>query len=107
MTAAQEQAEKVTWLAVVSGRVQGVCYRSFTQAAARQLGITGWVRNERNSNVTAVLQHDDTQVLGALVEQLKDGPPSAWVDLVEVAPMETTELFDSFTVSFTGLWHER
>ena len=107
MTDAGKQTEMLTWQAVVRGRVQGVCYRSFTQAAARRLGVTGWVRNERDSTVTAMLQHSDPAVLGNLVTLLKDGPPSAWVDLVEVTPQETTREFDDFKVSFTGMWHER
>ena len=30
---------------IVSGDVQGVGYRAFTQRAAKDLGLSGWVRN--------------------------------------------------------------
>ena len=34
-----------SWLVRVSGRVQGIGYRQACIGRARELGITGWVRN--------------------------------------------------------------
>lgn len=36
---------------IVSGRVQGVFYRKYTQQAARERNITGYVRNLDNGDV--------------------------------------------------------
>ena len=41
---------------VVSGRVQGVCFRYYTQERARQLHIRGWVRNLHSRQVEAVIE---------------------------------------------------
>ena len=37
----------------ISGRVQGVGFRYHTCRVARELGITGWVRNRRDGSYTA------------------------------------------------------
>ncbi|TIL55192.1 MAG: acylphosphatase, partial [Mesorhizobium sp.] len=41
--------------ASVHGRVQGVSYRVWTRSEAVRLGLTGWVRNESDGTVTAML----------------------------------------------------
>ena len=38
----------------ISGTVQGVSYRVWTRGEAMRLGLTGWVRNERDGSVTAL-----------------------------------------------------
>ncbi len=39
----------------VSGRVQGVFYRHFAIQKARQLGLSGWIRNRLDGRVEAVV----------------------------------------------------
>lgn len=50
----------------ISGQVQGVCFRMYTEDQARKLGVVGWVRNTRRGTV-------DGQVQGKaeLVESMK------------------------------------
>lgn len=68
---------------VIRGRVQGVWYRGSMQAEARQLGVGGWVRNERDGSVVAEVEGER-----ALVERViawaRQGPPGAHVDDVQV-----------------------
>jgi acylphosphatase len=63
---------------VVSGRVQGVCYRAFTQEAAVELGLGGWVRNMPDGRVQAEIQGPRLQI-EKLLERLRAGPPHAVV----------------------------
>ncbi|CDX55825.1 acylphosphatase [Mesorhizobium plurifarium] len=67
----------------VSGRVQGVSFRVWTRGEAMRLGLTGWVRNERDGSVTALLAGADGEVT-AMIERLWQGPRGALVSKVEI-----------------------
>jgi acylphosphatase len=62
----------------VSGRVQGVGFRAFVVRRARELGVTGAVRNEGDGSVTAVAQGAEA-ALNGLRAVLASGPPRASV----------------------------
>lgn len=68
---------------LVSGRVQGVFFRDWTQARARALGVSGWVRNLADGLVE-VHAEGPPEMLDALERACREGPPGARVD--EVAP---------------------
>jgi acylphosphatase len=71
----------------VSGRVQGVFFRAWTQQQANELGVTGWVRNAADGSVEAHLAGEESAVQ-QLIERLHDGPPSAIVSKVNVSEAE-------------------
>ena len=87
-----------TWEVTVDGYVQGVGYRYFAQAEAARLGVRGWVRNERDGSVHAVLQHESEQVLHELLLRLKQGPPHGMVTACDLALLETSERFARFEI---------
>lgn len=66
----------------ISGRVQGVSYRAYTQHEATQLGLTGWVRNCPDGRVELVAEGEQ-EVLQQLVLWCYQGPPAAHVTDVE------------------------
>ena len=67
----------------VFGMVQGVSYRVWTRGEAMRLGLTGWVRNEHDGSVTALIAGADASVT-AMIERLWQGPRGALVSKVEV-----------------------
>lgn len=85
---------------MVSGRVQGVYFRSYAADEARALGITGWVRNVAGGRVEAVFEGEEDAVR-KMVEWCRTGSPSSRVDNVEVSCGEATGEFASFSVAYT------
>ena len=84
---------------MVSGRVQGVYFRSYTADKARELGINGWVRNVAGGRVEAVFEGEE-QAVREMVEWCWTGSPSARVEEVQVAWEEATGEFEGFDVTF-------
>jgi acylphosphatase len=65
----------------VTGRVQGVFFRAWTQQQANSLEINGWVRNCPDGSVEAHLEGEQWAVQ-RLIELLRQGPPSAVIEQV-------------------------
>lgn len=66
----------------VSGRVQGVWFRRFTQQQALAAGITGWVRNLADGRVEAMLC-GEADAVEQVLSALRLGPESSRVDKLE------------------------
>ncbi|MGK7874726.1 MAG: acylphosphatase [Xenococcaceae cyanobacterium] len=71
----------------VSGRVQGVGYRFWTLYQARELGVSGWVRNLPDRRVEAVFEGDRAAV-EQMVKWCHTGPSAAVVKDVAVEQVE-------------------
>ncbi|XP_062346566.1 acylphosphatase-2 isoform X1 [Cinclus cinclus] len=46
----------------VFGRVQGVCFRMYTEQEAKKLGVVGWVKNTSQGTVTGQVQGPEEKV---------------------------------------------
>jgi acylphosphatase len=68
---------------LISGRVQGVFYRKFTQKIASALTLTGWTRNLLDGRVE-VQAFGTTSQLADLQSKLWEGPPAAEVTDISV-----------------------
>lgn len=81
----------------ITGRVQGVGFRNFTQRTASRLGLVGWVRNEADGSVRLEAEGapDD---LDALRTALQEGPRMAHVESVDADVDEATGAFETFRV---------
>ena len=73
----------VTRHLLIYGRVQGVGFRFYMQRKARELGLTGWVRNCRDGSVEAVIQ-GSAGAVETMIAWARRGPASAVVAGVEV-----------------------
>lgn len=82
----------------VHGRVQGVGFRHFAYQRARNLGLSGWVRNEPDGTVSAVAEGDRGDI-ESFIDELKKGPSSAAVDDVDVQWREYSGRFGNFEIS--------
>ncbi len=81
----------------ISGRVQGVSFRVWTRKQAQRLGLTGWVRNEDDGSVTALIAGPDGAV-ASMLKQFWDGPIGASVSGVEAEPAPVGELPTEFII---------
>jgi acylphosphatase len=77
--------EQQTLRALVRGRVQGVGFRFFVEAQAVALGLTGFVRNLRNGTAVEVVAEGAMPELEMLLASLRQGPPLAHIERVDVS----------------------
>jgi len=84
-------------IVTVQGRVQGVGYRAACADHARLLGLRGWVRNRRDGAVEAFLAGPEANVL-RMREWMWEGPDSAQVTQLAVAPGESEVLIPGFEI---------
>ena len=82
---------------VIGGRVQGVGFRYFTQAAATREGILGWVRNTSDGRVE-VSAEGDAEAVERFERRLRHGPPRARVERVDVDDVMPSGHETGFTV---------
>lgn len=75
----------------IHGRVHGVGFRQFVKSNAQKLGIVGWVQNNDDRTVEAMLQGEEKNIK-KLIEQCHVGPMLADIRKVDVSQME--EQFD-------------
>jgi acylphosphatase len=59
--------------AVLSGRVQGVGFRTFASSTAREEGVRGWVRNLPDGSVETAVEGEEDAVRRYL-DRLRKGP---------------------------------
>lgn len=83
----------------VSGRVQGVFFRSDMQYEANRSGVTGWVRNLSDGRVEAVFEGEEDDV-DKLIEFCRRGPPGARVAKVDVQWGDYTGGFRGFEIRY-------
>ena len=91
----------VTRHILISGRVQGVGYRFFTQREAQDVGAVGWVRNLDDGRVEALVQVDETLFKGLIV-RLQKGPSRASVEKIEVKAVSGAKVMEEFVIEKDG-----
>ena len=67
---------------IISGRVQGVGFRAWTEQVAGQRGLAGWVRNLRDGSVEALFAGPAPDVV-AMIAACRRGPPGSRIDTID------------------------
>lgn len=85
----------------INGRVQGVGFRFTTMMVAKQLHLTGTVKNESDGSVTIVLNADASkrdEFITALKEETRRG--FAQMSTIDILSEEEQSPFDDFRVVY-------
>jgi acylphosphatase len=92
------ETETQTLRALVRGRVQGVGFRFFVEAQAVALGLKGFVRNLNNGTAVEVVAEGKMPELETLLALLREGPPLAFVERVDVSWAAATGEYPGFRI---------
>lgn len=91
--------DKIRSCVVISGEVQGVCFRMETKRVAERFNVFGWVKNNRDGTVEAVFEGNIKDVT-SVIEWCKKGPPHSRVVRVDVDQDAYSGEFKGFDVKF-------
>ncbi|NHJ46465.1 MAG: acylphosphatase [Asgard group archaeon] len=94
--------DEITSLAkiIVKGYVQGVSFRVYTKRKAKELGLTGYVKNLSNGDVEVVAEGKQKQIYKLIIWLRKEGSPASHVEDVLIEWLEKLENYNSFKVIF-------
>ncbi|MCL4338084.1 acylphosphatase [Patescibacteria group bacterium] len=81
----------------IYGDVVGVGFRSWAVTNARDLGLTGWVKNLSGDTVEVVFE-GDKESIDEMIKRCEKGPSTSSVDDVEVKLEDATGEYEDFTI---------
>lgn len=84
---------------LISGKVQGVFFRSNTEDKAKELGLNGWVKNLPDGRVEAVFEGNEKKVK-EMVEWCKKGPRFSHVRRIDVEFNKASNEFKNFEIRY-------
>lgn len=87
----------------VTGKVQGVFFRASTKAVADQMGVKGFVKNEKDGSVY-IEAEAQSFILDAFVDWCKEGPEKCKVDQVEVLENDLKNFSNFEVIKKNLLW---
>ncbi len=92
--------EVVRYFCRAHGRVQGVGFRFFVQQTAKEMGLTGWVKNMPDGTVTMEVQ-GDIEEIDAFAKRIKKGGGFIRVDRLDMETADSVLLDDQdFVVAY-------
>jgi acylphosphatase len=84
---------------VVTGRVQGVGFRYFTQEQAAGHGLNGWVRNLYDGSVELEAEGEE-DILEKFLRRIKEGPSFGCVADMKTQSIPVKDDKDGFHITF-------
>jgi len=82
----------------VYGHVQGVFFRDFTAVKAAELGLTGYVCNLADGRTLTVKAEGEKDKLEELIGCLKEGPPGAIVEKMDIIWSRYSDDYRNFSI---------
>ncbi len=84
---------------VFHGKVQGVGFRYFVTDIARDLEITGWVRNEYDGTVSAEIT-GQSENIELFLNKVKDGPRFGFVKKIDISDLSNVIEYKNFNIRY-------
>jgi acylphosphatase len=82
---------------LVTGKVQGVWFRDFVRKTANNLELSGWVKNNPDGSVSAVVEGEE-DVINRLIDKIKIGSPLSKVENIKVNWRLFENKYNSFKI---------
>ena len=83
----------------IHGKVQGVGFRFFATRIARRLSLHGWIQNNRDSTVEALVE-GEASAIDEWLEELREGPRYAEVTKIDQEKKDFSGKLPEFDVKF-------
>lgn len=83
----------------IHGKVQGVGYRFYATRVARRMGLKGWIQNNRDGTVEALVE-GEKQNIDDWIEEIREGPRYAEVVRIEQETKDFSGKLPDFDVKF-------
>ena len=91
--------------AIVRGRVQRVGFRRYVLELGQELGLAGWVKNRPDGGVEVFAQ-GPREALEAFLKLVREAPPPARVDDIEIEEMPPQAGLEHFKIIYGPLEEE-
>lgn len=91
--------DNITVKVIVSGKVQGVFFRAYTQKAAQEHLVTGYVKNLSDGCVEAVFQGGPERVQ-AMIQWCRQGSPMSSVSNVTTREASDHPHYSDFEITY-------
>lgn len=89
-----------TYELIVSGRVQGVGYRNYVQKLAKKFNVNGTVKNLYSGDVRIIAQTKET-VIDQFINNIQKPQHSLMkIENVKKTKLDTSEVYNNFTVEY-------
>ncbi len=83
----------------IHGKVQGVGYRYFATRVARRMGLKGWIQNNRDGSVEALVEGEKKNI-DEWIEEIREGTRYSEVTNIEQESKEFSGKLGDFDVKF-------
>ncbi len=84
---------------IIHGQVQGVFFRDSARAKAEEIRVTGFIANEADGTVSAVVEGEENLV-NDFIDWCHSGPSTAHVEKVQVEKLGYTGEFEDFSIRY-------